>query len=82
MCLDLPPLGECAFGECVNGNCVCDPGVIQSVELLFHPVQGNATVICDYYVDGVIASTIALLVFSALVFMVQVFAIYNLNQVS
>lgn len=82
MCLDLAPLGECAWGRCVNGECVCDPGVIQSVELLFHPVPGNATVICDNYVDGAIGSTAAILILTCFVFFWQLIAIENLNQVS
>ena len=81
MCLDLPPLGECAWGQCVAGQCVCDPGVIQNVELLFRPVASNETLICDYNVQGAIGSTIAILVLVAVVFVMQLSALENRNQV-
>ena len=82
MCLDLPPLGECAWGQCVNGECVCDPGVIQSAELLFQPIPGNSTIICDYNVDLVVGSTIVLLSIVGSIFLLQLAALTKLKQVS
>ena len=82
MCLDLPPLGECAWGQCVSGECVCDPGVIQSTELLFHPIPGNSTIICDHNVKLTVVATIILLVFSAGMFLLQLAALTKLRQVS
>ena len=81
MCFDLPPLGECAWGQCVNGQCICDPGVIQNVELLFRPIAGNQTMICDYHVQGVIGSTVMILVLVAVVFVLQLNALENRKQV-
>ena len=82
MCLDLPPLGECAWGRCVNGECVCDPGVIQSEELLFQPIPGNSTIICDYNVDLVVGATIVVLSVVGSVFLLQLAALTTLKQVS
>ena len=82
MCLELAPFKECGFGDCVNGECVCYPGVIQNVELLYHPVPSNITTYCDYNVEGSVATTAVLLAFSLCVFIVQVLAIHNAQQVS